>query len=188
MLSVSGPNFICCYTKSQIKSLSTSSKPQRVWINTGVVGRNLGLKAIYTNRERKTQWWNTSLTLIWSKIIRVCGLVHLFSGYTGLLNGCQGKLQFTDSSAHIKICWDFLRSGRGEVFRAGCSHTGFYKYVNNIIYHWCRLKEPSSSNQRKRRSRTASSVVRLFFATLPTDCLIVHLRLKPLAWTHCTQF
>lgn len=50
---VSRLSFICCYTKSQIKSLSTSSKPQRVWINTQVVGRSVSLKGICTHRERK---------------------------------------------------------------------------------------------------------------------------------------
>lgn len=53
----------------------------------------------------------------------------------------------------------FSEVRRGEVFRAGCSHTGFYKYMNNIMYHSCRLEESPSSNQWKRRSRTAPSVV-----------------------------
>lgn len=105
--------------------------------------------------------------LVWNKTIRVCGLVHLFAGYNGLLSGSQDKLQFTGLSAHIKICWDFLRSGRGEVFRAACSHTGFYTYMNNIIYNCCRLKESPSSNQWKRRSRTAPSVVQAVFCQSP---------------------
>lgn len=105
--------------------------------------------------------------MIWSRIIWVCGLVQLFAGYTGLLSGCQDRLQFTDWSAHIKICWDFLRSGRGEQVRAGCSHTGFHNYMNNIIYHGCRLKESSSSNQWKRRSRTATGVVQAVLCHSP---------------------
>lgn len=66
-----------------------------------------------------------------------------------------------------KICWDFLRSGRRSVFRAGCSHTDFYKYMNKIIYHWCRLKEPPSSNKWKRRSRTAPSAVQAVLCHSP---------------------
>lgn len=105
--------------------------------------------------------------LIWSKTIWVCGLVHFFAGYMGLLNGSLGKSQFTDSSAHTKICWDFLRSGRRSVFRAGCSHTDFYKYMNKIIYHWCRLKEPPFSNKWKRRSRIAPSAVQAVLCHSP---------------------
>lgn len=65
-----------------------------------------------------------------------------FAGYAALLNWAPSKLQFTDSAAHLKTHWDFVRSGRGTVLINGCSHAGFYNYVNSII---CQVSFAGSS-------------------------------------------
>lgn len=76
MLLMSGPIFIFCCIKSQIKSLSILSKwTEMDWINARIAERCISLQHIEGGRLNYRKWWRWAQT--WSRIPWVCGLGSL---------------------------------------------------------------------------------------------------------------